>query len=105
MKVIKILGKKYEKNELEANSVIIRKWLACKQMEKVEIHGKYHVIENVEVVEKKYNELLAKAGTENKKFYEEYLAENWKNTFPIMRDVSSFEKIRPEDGVEFCILI
>ena len=90
---------------MEVNSVIIRKWLACKQMEKVEIQGKYHTIEDAGVVEKKFEEMIKKVGTEDKRFYEEYIAEDWKNTFPIMKDVSSFEKIRPEDGVEFCILI
>ena len=42
---------------------------------------------------------------EEKVGYEKHVSENWKDTFPIMRDVSRFEKVRPEDGIEFCILI
>ena len=39
-----------------------------------------------------------------RKHYENYIRENWRCTHPIMKDVSSYEKIRPADGVEFCIL-
>ena len=48
---------------------------------------------------------ITKCDKSTKEFYEEYLRENWKLTFPIMKDVSYFHKIRPDDGVEFCIMI
>ena len=47
---------------------------------------------------------MKECDSKTKKHYENYIAENWKNTHPIMKDVSSFEKIRPKDGIEFCIL-
>ena len=105
MKVVKIIGKKYNVTELEENSKVIRKWLAIKQMKKVEIKGKYHIIEDCNEVNKSFNELMETADNVTKKFYQEYINENWKETVPIMKDVSSYAKIRPDDGVEFCILI
>ena len=37
--------------------------------------------------------------------YELHVEENWKNTHPEMKDVSRYHKTRPEDGIEFCIMI
>ena len=105
MKVIKILGVKYDKNELNANSIIIRKWLICNQIEKKEIPGKYHTISDTNLVEKRYEELIGSVDKGTKKFYNEYLNESWTETFPIMKDVSAYEKIRAKDGVEFCVLL
>ena len=42
--------------------------------------------------------------SEVREHYEKYIEEDWRATHPIMKDVSSFEKIRPKDGIEFCIL-
>ena len=47
---------------------------------------------------------MKKCDVETREHYEEYVQENWKDTHPIIKDVSSFEKIRPKDGVEMCIL-
>ena len=47
---------------------------------------------------------MEKCDEETKNHYKKYISENWETTHPIMKDVSSFEKIRPKDGVEFCIL-
>ena len=105
MKVIKLLGKKYDVTELEQNSKIVRKWYVIKQINKENIDGKYHVIENHQLIEETYNELIAKTDAETKTFYEKYLDENWKETYPIMKDVSAYSKIRPADGTEFCLLI
>ena len=48
--------------------------------------------------------MISKCTKEEKEHYQRYINENWRYTHPIMKDVSSFEKIRPKDGVEFCIL-
>ena len=104
MLVVKILGKRYDKNELEQNSIIVRKWFICKQLEKEEIVGKHHVITDIPEVEKRYEDLIQKQNAETRDFYNEYLNESFQSTYPLMKDVSSFEKIRPEDGTEFCIL-
>ena len=105
MKVIKLVGKKYDEKELEHNSKIVRKWFIIKQVNKENIEGKYHAIDDCQLIEKTYNELLNKMDAETKVFYEKYLNENWKETFPIMKDVSAYSKIRPSDGTEFCLLI
>ena len=67
--------------------------------------GKYHTIQNCEDVTKAFDDMLKKLDEETKKFYLDYVRENWKETFPIMKDVSAYAKIRPTDGTEFCILI
>ena len=105
MKVVKLVGKKYEIGELEENSKVVRKWLVVKKLQKEEITGKYHEIKNGDEVTSKFKEMLEKENDDTRKFYEEYINENWKDTFPIMKDVSAYIKIRPEDGTEFCILI
>ena len=51
-----------------------------------------------------YESIMEKCDEETRNHYEKYITENWEVTHPIMKDVSSFEKIRPKDGVEFCIL-
>ena len=48
---------------------------------------------------------MKKVKSEDRDSYETHVNENWKETFPMMKDVSRFAKIRPEDGVEFCIMI
>ena len=105
MKVIKIVGKKYDKKEIEANSKIIRKWYIIKQIDKEEIIGKYHQIINIKEIEDRYHKEMQKADECSKRYYEEYINENMVETYPIMKDVSSFGKIRPDDGVEFCLFI
>ena len=105
MKVIKIVGLSYKSDEVEKNSVIVRKWLIVNQIKDTPIPGKYHRIENVRAVENEYEELIAKADESARNFYKEYLAESWSETFPIMKDVSRVEKMRADDGVEFCILL
>lgn len=105
MKVVKLVGKSYNKNELEENSKIVRKWLVIKQLKKEELIGKYHVIEDCNEIEKTFKEMIDKTDENTKRYYQEYLEENWKDTFPIMKDVSAYSKIRPLDGTEFCILI
>ena len=105
MKIIKIIGKKYSQNEIETNSKIVRKWLSSAQILKKDISGKYHEIENVEETEKEYEKCFSTLNEEDKKYYSHYIAENWKETFPIMKDVSRFEKVRPDNGVEFCVLL
>ena len=52
----------------------------------------------------RYMTKLQECDEETRKHYEAYINENWEQTFPIMKDVSSFEKIRPKNGIEFCIL-
>ena len=47
---------------------------------------------------------MQECDSKTRESYMEYINEHWKETHPIMKDVSSFEKIRPSDGVEFCIL-
>ena len=105
MIVVKLLGKVYAPNSLEENSKIVRKWYVLKQIRKEKIEGKYHVIKNCSQIEEEYNKVINTVSNETKLFYETYLAENWKETYPIMKDVSSYEKIRPCDGTEFCLLI
>ena len=105
MKVVKLVGKDYEIGELEENSKIVRKWLVVKKLQKEEIKGKYHEIKNCEEVTNKFQEMMKKESDEVRQFYEKYINENWKETFPIMKDVSAYAKIRPKDGTEFCILI
>ena len=105
MKVIKIIGKKYDRNELEINSKIIRKWLSVAQIMKKDISDKYHQIMNIEEVEKEYELCLGTLNEEQKTYYKNYIAENWKETFPIMKDVSKYERVRPNDGIEFCVLL
>ena len=105
MKVIKIIGKEYSPDEIEINSRIVRKWISAAQILKKNIDDKYHVINDIEKVEKEYETCLNLLSEEDKKFYEQYISENWKETFPIMKDVSKFEKVRPKDGVEFCVLL
>ena len=105
MKVIKIIGKVYSPDEIEINSRIVRKWLSAAQILKKNISGKYHEINDIEEVEKEYEACLNSLSEEDKKHYSQYISENWKETFPIMKDVSRFEKVRPNDGVEFCVLL
>ena len=105
MKIIKIIGKVYSPDEIEANSRIVRKWLSTAQILKKNICGKYHEINDIEKVEKEYEACLSTLSEDDKKHYLQYIAENWKETFPIMKDVSRFEKVRPSDGVEFCVLL
>ena len=105
MKVIKIVGKKYVPEEIETNSRIIRKWISVAQILKKDISEKYHQINNIEEVETEYEKCVSKLNEQDKKFYNEYLNESWLNTFPIMKDVSRFAKVRPDDGVEFCVLL
>ena len=105
MKVIKIVGLSYNRDEVEKNSIIIRKWLIINQLKDTPIPGKYHRIESVRAVENEYEELIAKVDESARNFYREYLAETWTETFPIMKDVSRVEKMRADDGVEFCILL
>ena len=105
MRVVKIIGKKYEVKELEENSKIVRKWLVIKKLRGEEIVGKHHIIDNWEEVTKIYEEMVSKLENEDKDFYKKYMDENWKETVPIMKDVSAYAKIRPKDGVEFCVLI
>ena len=105
MKIIKIIGKEYLPNEIEMNSKVVRKWISIAQILKKDISEKYHHIENVEEVETEYEKCLSKLNEQDKKFYTEYLNEPWQNTFPIMKDVSRFAKVRPNDGVEFCVLL
>ena len=105
MKIVKLIGKTYNEAELEENSKIVRKWLVIKQLNKEEIQGKHHNIENCTEVARIYEDLINKADQETREFYTKYINENWKETHPIMKDVSAYAKIRPNDGTEFCILI
>ena len=105
MIVVKIQGKLYKPDEIERNSKIVRKWFILKQINKEEIIGKYHTIENCTKIEEQYIKAIESVNEKDKIFYEKYLQENWKETHPILKDVSSYEKIRPHDGVEFCMLI
>ena len=105
MIVVKLRGKSYDPNRLEENSKIVRKWFVIKQIQKKEIQGKYHVIEDCDLINEEYDQIIDTVSTETKLFYDTYLNESWKETYPIMKDVSSFEKIRPHDGTEFCMLI
>lgn len=52
MLVIKILGKQYDKNELQENSIIIRKWFAIRCIEKLTFTDKYYEIKEINKVEK-----------------------------------------------------
>ena len=105
MKVIKLVGKEYHANEVAQNALIVKKWFVIQQILKTDISSKYHEISVPENIESEYTKIIQTCNEETRKFYSEYINENWKETFPIMKDVSSFEKIRPKDGVEFCILI
>ena len=105
MKVIKILNIKYKSDEIEANSKIIRKWLIIKQVKKEKLIGKYHQIDSIEKVEAEYKEIYGTLSEENQEFYRKYLNENWTETHPIMKDVSRYSKIRPDDGIEFCVMV
>ena len=105
MIVVKILGKVYNPDEIEHNSKIVRKWFVLKQVNKERIVGKYHTIEDCTIIEKLYTEAIESVCKADRDFYEKYLQENWKETHPILKDVSSYEKIRPKDGIEFCMLI
>ena len=103
MKVVKIKGKVYQKNEVEKNAKIVKKWFVIQQLNKSTLEEKYYCIEDIEKLEKEYEGALNKLDKEKKKFYEEYMNEAMKETFPIIKDVSSYHKIRPKDGVEYCI--
>lgn len=105
MKIVKLIGKTYNVAELEDNSKIVRKWLVIKQLKKEDIPGKYHCIENCDEITKTYDEMTSKMSPETRSFYTKYINENWKETHPIMKDVSAYAKIRPDDGTEFCVLI
>ena len=105
MKVIKIVGLSYDSNEVEKNSVIVRKWLIINQIKEVPIPGKYHEIKCVRSVEDEYAKLIAGVSQEARDFYAKYLAESWTEAYPIMKDVSRVEKLRVKDGVEFSILL
>lgn len=105
MKVIKLLGKVYDADKLEENSKIVRMWLIVKQIKKEDITGKHHTIADCNKVIEEYKTSLLNVKEEDRKFYEKYLNENWRETHPIMKDVSSFKKIRPTDGTEFCVMI
>ena len=105
MKIIKILNKTYDEKEIENNSKTVRKWFIIKQIKKEELSEKYYTIENVDKVDSEYKEIIGTISEDTREFYGKYLDENWKETFPIMKDVSRYQKIRPTDGVEFCILI
>ena len=105
MKVVKLIGKRYEVNELEENSKIVRKWLVIKKLKKETLDEKYYTIEDCKNVTKLFNEMIMEVDVETRKFYQDYIDESWKETFPIMKDVSAYAKIRPTDGTEFCILI
>ena len=43
-----------------------------------------------EEVTKNYEEMINKLGEEDREFYKKYLNENWKETVPIMKDVSAW---------------
>ena len=103
MKVIKIMGKVYCKNEVENNAKIVKKWFVIEQIKNCTFEEKYYCIDNVESIEKEYEEAMKKLDKDRREFYEEYMRETMRETFPIIKDVSSFHKIRPSDGVEYCI--
>ena len=105
MKIVKLIGKRYEVNELEENSKVVRKWLVVKKLKKENLDKKYYSIQNIEEVTKLFDDMIAKLDEETREFYMNYIKESWKETFPIMKDVSAYAKIRPTDGTEFCILI
>ena len=103
MKVVKIVGKSYDKDEVEQNAKIVKKWFVIQQVKNCTFKEKYYRIERVEDIENEYNALINKMDKTKREFYEEYMRETMKETFPVIKDVSSFHKIRPSDGVEFCI--
>ena len=105
MKVIKIIGKKYDRNEIEANAKIIKKWYVIQQIKKTNLDGKYHEIGNIDHMETEFMTLMKQLNNETRQFYNDYIDEKWQLSHPIMSDVSRFEKIRPKDGVEFCLYI
>ena len=51
MIIVKIVGKIYKKEELQENSVKIRKWFALQCMNKQELNQKYYEISDVEKLE------------------------------------------------------
>ena len=105
MKIVKLIGKKYEVDKLEENSKVVRKWLIIKKLKQESLVDKYYTIQNEEEVTKLFDDMVAKLDAETREFYMNYINESWKETFPIMKDVSAYDKIRPTDGTEFCILI
>ena len=105
MRIVKLIGKKYDAEKLEENSKIVRKWLVIKQINKEELTEKYYDINDCDEINKLYEETISKIDPETRNFYSKYINENWRETHPIMKDVSAYAKIRPTDGTEFCILI
>ena len=105
MKVIKIIGKKYDKKEIETNAKLVKKWYVIQQINKADLKGKHHEIKNIEGLEKEFAEVMKKLDETSRIFYQEYIDEKWQLSHPIMSDVSRFEKIRPKDGVEFCLYV
>ena len=103
MKIIKIKGKVYCKSKVEAYAKIVKKWFVIKQINNCTFEEKYYCIDNVDDIEKEYEKTIEGLDKEKRDFYEEYMRETMKETFPILKDVSSFHKIRPDDGVEYCI--
>ena len=103
MKIIKIKGKVYCKSEVENNAKIVKKWFVIKQVNNCTFEDKYYCIESIEEIEKEYEKIMKGLDKEKREFYEEYMKENMLETFPIIKDVSSYHKIRPDDGVEYCI--
>ena len=53
MIVVKIVGKTYKKDELQTNSIIVRKWFATQCINKKEFNQKYHVISEDDAIETK----------------------------------------------------
>lgn len=105
MIIVKLIGKRYDVDELEENSKVVRKWLVLKKLKKEKINEKYYAIQDCTHVTKTFDDMIKELDEEDRKFYNDYIKENWKETFPIMKDVSAYAKIRPTDGTEFCILI
>ena len=105
MKVIKIIGKKYRKEEVEENALIVKKWYIIQQIKKNDLQGKYHEIKNVEENESEFVTLFNNLGKNDQRFYQDYLDEKWQLSHPMMSDVSRFEKVRPSDGIEFCLYV
>ena len=103
MKIIKIKGKVYCKEEVENNAKIVKKWFVIKQISNCTFEDKYYCIEDTEELEKEYENVMKGLDKSKREFYEEYMKETMLETFPIIKDVSSFYKIRPDDGVEYCI--
>ena len=51
MLIVKIVGKKYSKEELQENSIIIRKWFAVRCIENITFDEKYYEINEVSQLE------------------------------------------------------